>query len=839
MKKLLWIGLLFLSMSLLFFIPIFNIPDYIIGIAFLAAGIIINTIGFWKHEFKKINLRYLLLIIPLLICIFIVPFPYSLGPIVITIAALIYICLHFLGKQNLNWITLGVGFSGFVISVQTLFLPVYTIFVTHGHRVDILSPVVSWIANVLGLNTSVNNGIIFIQTFSHNYPVTTTWEKLGFFPWFNILIGALVLFLFFSDYKKIAKYILVFFAISGIYIIFRFVIVLYIFTQIRDISLFWNQIFLTLSFVPFVFLLVRYLKLKDLKIDLSCFSELKIKKTQVFAAIFAFIFIFSLVGAFAFQDPGTKKQGRVLIDELHSDWETTEIPLDKEWYGMLSTYNYYSWAEWLDKYYTVERNLEDYLTYDLLKNYDILILKCPTDPYTNQEIGDIVKFVKAGGGLYLIGDHTNVFGMNYYLNQISEEFGISFLIDSTYELGTGMTSTYEPDVLLPHVIVQNMEKFEFLTSCTLSAPINSENVIIGNRLLGEPGTYSTVNFFRETREALDIEYGLLLQVAAVKHGNGRVLAFTDSTCFSNFCMFMDGGYKEFNLGVIEYLNRENKYSYLNNLFLLISVFSLVAFLFFLRKEKKIMIIYVLFTAGILAFSLAAPTFSYINSENYKTPMEHSDYPKVAFEQEYSDAKILHSSILDDINVKNRFSTFFVWIQRVGLFPSVHNSLDEAIAQGDTVVIINPIKSFKDTKDLEDYVNYGGNLLVMDSILNAKSTANELLEKFGIYLDYETIVYTLYNSSNESIYANDSNYTGVGNIVTPYLSIKGEADQLFTKENNTFVVIVNRGEGKLVVVVDSYTFTDKILGGTFTEPDSELRKIYDLQYYIFEEILFNQ
>ena len=382
-----------------------------------------------------------------------------------------------------------------------------------------------------------------------------------------------------------------------------------------------------------------------------------------------------------------------------------------------------------------------------------------------------------------------------------------------------------------------MKKFEFLTSCTLSAPITSENVIIGNRLLGEPGTYSTENFFREHREALDIEYGLLLQVAAVKHGEGRILAFTDSTCFSNFCMFMDGGYKEFNLGVIEYLNRENKYSYLNSVLLIIGIISLAISLILLRKEKKAMMIYVLFVSGIIAFAVAAPIFSYVNHENYKMPTAHSNYPKVAFEKEYSNIEIQIIPTLANIGTKNIFSTFFVWTQRVGLFPSVHGTLEEAIVEGDTVVIINPTKSFEDTKALEDYVVSGGSLLVMDSITNPGSTVNELLKNFGVQLNYETTVYPLYNSSNESVH-NDSNYTSVGSIVTPYLSITGETDQIFTKDNKTFIAVVNIGKGKLVVVVDSYTFTDSVLGGTFTEPDSELRKIYDLQYYIFEELLFN-
>jgi len=828
MKRLLWPGIFFLSTSWLFFIPIFNIPDYNIGITFLIIGILFSTFAFWKQDFKKLDKKYLIILLPLILSIYIIPLPYSIGPIVLTIATLLYGALSISDNEKANWVVLGVSFSGVVLTIQTMFLPVYSIFVSHGHRVDALSSLISSAGNLLGLKTSVNSGILFVQTNEQTLAITTTWEKLGFFPWFNILIAALLVFFFLSKNKKIAKYIIIFILISAIYLVLRYILIILIFVQQRNMSLLWDQMLLVVSFLPFVFLIMKFLALDKIKLDLDGFKKFKLDKKQIAAMLLTFIFIFSLVGAFAFQDPGTEKQGRILIDELHSDWEDTVRPIDKEWYGMLSTYNYYSWAEWLDKYYTVERNEDKTLTSSLLSNYDILILKCPTNLYSNQEIEDIVQFVEDGGGLYLIGDHTNVFGMNFYLNLVSENFGITFLTDSTYEIGTGMTSNYEPDPLFPHPVVQNMEEFGFLTSCTLTAPINSESVIIGNRLLGEPGTYATENFFRESRESLDIEYGLLLQVAAVKHGEGRVLAFTDSTCFSNFCMFMDG-YKDFNLGVIEYLNRENTYSYLNNIFTATAIISLIIALYIMKNEKKANILFILLLVGILAFSCATPIFTSINSSNYQFPSASSDYTNICFEQEHSNTKIKHNPNTGFTSENNLYGTFFVWVQRVGYFPSLEKRLTDAMDNGDAVVIINPIKSFADEEieKITGYVKQGGEILLMDSALNTESTANELLQNFGIWLNYEVTNQRVYNASSTD---------SIGNITTPYLTIIGGEQTYLTERNETSIAVTELGEGKIVVVVDSYTFSDNILGGTFTEPDEDLRRIYNIEYYLFEELL---
>jgi len=832
MKRLLWLSLFFLSTSWLFFIPIFTLPDYNTGLIFLIIGILFSALAFWKHDFKKLDKKYLVILIPLLISLFIIPFPYSLGQIILTIGVLLYSIKNCLFKnEKANWILLGISFSGVVLTVQTLFLPIYAILVSHSHRVDFLSPIVSLAGGLLGLKTSLNNGVVFIQTSEHTWPFTTTWEKLGFFPWFNILIGALLFFFFLLKVKEIGKYLLGFFLLSGVYFILRYVFVIFVFTQTADIKLFWDPIFLSITFIPFALLLIRFAPLHDLNLNLDCFKEFRLDKNRAVAMLLVLLFVFSLVGAFVFQDPGTEKNGRILIDELHSNWEDTTREMDKDWYGMLSTYNYYSWAEWLDKYYTVDRNLNNTLSSQLLSNYDILILKCPTNLYSDEEVKDIVQFVYDGGGLYLIGDHTNVFGMNYYLNQVSENFGITFKTDATYELGTGMTSIYKPDVIFPHPIVQNMEQFDFLTSCTLSAPITSENVIIGNRLIAEPGTYSTENFFREYTGSPDVEYGLLLQVAAVKYGKGRVVAFTDSTCFSNFCMFMDG-YKSFNLGVMEYLNRANAYSYLNNVFAGMAIITLILSIYVLREEKKTMIIFLFLISGLLSFSVAAPVFSHVNRINYSLPSAHSDYTKVCFDGEHSDSVIAHRSYLEFFGSHKLYGTFFVWIQRVGCIPSLEKTLHDAINEGDVVVIINPVKSFEreEIDAIADYIENGGGVLLMDSVLNTDSTANELLQNFNILLSYETSDHMLYNR-NTTV----SNLS-IGSISAPYLTISGREDVFVTENNETSIAVVEIGKGKIVVLVDSYTFSDNVMGGIFTEPDESLRQIYNTEFYIFEELL---
>ncbi|HEC81342.1 MAG TPA: hypothetical protein ENI42_02800, partial [Thermoplasmatales archaeon] len=515
------------------------------------------------------------------------------------------------------------------------------------------------------------------------------------------------------------------------------------------------------------------------------------------------------------------KDGRVLIDELHSDWENTTRPMDKGWYGTMSVYNYYSLTEWLKHYYQVDINTNRTLSSDLLGDYDILIIKCPTNPFNKSEVDAVVNFVAEGGGLYLIGDHTNVFGMNYCLNQIADNFGIHFNFDSTYDYPTGNLSVYRSSIL-PHPIVQHVSEFSFLTSCTLNAPLQAENVIIGYGLLNRFGTYSTPYFFRETWNTPDVEVGYFLQTVALKYGKGRVVAFTDSTVFSNFAMFMDG-YPNFTLGTMEYLNRENLFPYLNALFWIASLAAAAFSFYLLRRENRFKILLTFLVIGLFSFSIAAPTFTTLNEFYYPLPLPQTDFSRVCFVQSYSDFDITPQPSVTPLY--KQFDTFFIWTQRVGFVPSVEETLKDAVAKGDVVVIINPVKTFslEDKRLISRYLENGGNLILMDSVLNQDSTANQLLGfLYGDALKLQVV------TSPHTLRIGNS--TGGQNIsiLDPYLAIIGSGltYSVLDDVNRTFVVVKEYGEGRVIVVVDSYSFSNAVMGGSFTVPDETQRAVYE-------------
>jgi hypothetical protein len=834
LKQLLWLGFILTSASWLFFIPVFNEPDEKTGFILLILATLCNIYGFWKTKPVYFKERYIVLLIPLILSIIVIPYPFNIGVILFTIGYIISIILYkYSTNEKINIIIKGVFFTGFVLVAQAAMFPFYKILTSRVHQVDIFSPITSFLGNILRLTTSVNNGIVFVQTIQQTYPFTVTLEKLGFFMWFNILIGAIILFILFFNKRKILLHVVVFLTISIIYLFLRLIIFIHFYINTIEMEIFWNPWYMLLSFLPLGLLFMKILPLNNNKSEKKTVIILKLSKKNVTAMILIFILIFSIVGAFAFQDPGSIKNKRILIDEYHSEWEKSDKPLDKQWYGMLSTYNYYSWVEWLNHYFYVERNINETLTPELLSSYDILILKCPTNPYSDEEIKAIVGFVENGGGLFLIGDHTNVFGMNTFLNTVSKNFGLTFKTDATYELGSGNLTIYKPPEILPHTIVQNIKQFDFMTSCTLDAPFFSENVIVGNRLICEPGTYSTENFFSESVATTESEFGFFLQSAAVKHGKGRVVAFTDSTVFSSFSVFTDG-YQGYSLGVLDYLNRTNTYAYLNTVFLSLAVILFILLVYLLKKERKIKIAIIFFFISLLSFSTAIPVFSYINTVKYQLPSSLTDYKKVCFVQEHSNFKISLKPSLIIPEEEQEYGTFYVWTQRIGFVPCVEPLLKDALQKENIIVLINPIKSFseEDIKLVSNFIENGGKMLVMDSITNSRSTTNELISNFGMWINKKSSNLTLFDDKNKAT------------ILRPYLSISGGENVYFDEKNETQISVMNfynQSSGKngtIVVVVDSYTFMDANMGGVFNEPNKNQLKIFETEFFIFEELLKN-
>lgn len=802
----LWPALFLLSTGWLFLLPVFTRPNYWAASALILCGVALSVLAVRRTHIEKLDRRYAVFAIPLTISAIFIPFPYNLGAALLAIG----IAMGCVERRTV-FIGLGLAFSGIILTVQTAVLPFYYAFAARYHSAGAASPIANLFMKAMGLQTHLNGGTVFTRGGVQVRPISVAWDKLALLPILLILLGG-VLMLLFASRRKLR--IITFLATVAIYALLRFVFMVLVYNETSKLSIFWNPVVTAVSLAPLFLVLVILVPLDNL----PHFGPLQMKKRSWLLAGAAFLCVFLLLGAWGYQDPGIQKRGRVLIDEKHSNWERTTEKYDTKWYGEKSGYNYYCLYTYLDSYYHVERNFKP-LSPTVLSRCDILLIKTPTEQFAPEEVESIERFVEGGGGLFLVSDHTNVFGMSNFINPIAKSFGLRFRYDVTYDLSTGSLTEYRSQALMPHPIVGRMPTFLFGSSCSLEAPLGADGVIVGYGLKSMYADYSERNFFPAVPETSDMDFGLNLQAAAVTHGRGRVFAFTDSTVFSNFWMFMPGK-PELLLGTIQWLNRKSSLSSINLVFLLLGLVFLVITIYLCFKGRGVTAVLVVLSAGFLAVPVGSGVFNSMNRSGYPVPQPRTKLTRVCFEQEHSDFAL--PTLLEGFNspAQRKYNTFYVWNQRLGYVPSVRGSLEEALADADLAVIINPEKHLTavERRHIIRYVQTGGRLLVLDKA-NRKSTANEILGMFGMSIDNRPV------GQQEIAY-------GPNLIVstTPQAcSVGGGQPIISTDDGKAIFSVARKGRGMVGVFCDSHLFCDAVLGDVSAFPTEAQVRISELEF----------
>ena len=731
--------------------------------------------------------------IPTALIIFIVPYPYNLGFALLSLG--IIIAFLFPLKPAINRISFSFLTTGIIWIVLSLIIPLYYVINCRYHQIGGISIAVEFILKLFSLEVYREGSNLYIQSLPDTSWITVTMEKLGLYFSLLFFAGSSIVIILFKRQKR-AQTVMKLFLIQLAYVILRFTFLTLLYLNYEKVSLFWNRWVEIITFLPLVYILIKFLPIEvvDLK-GVIRFEKFSYNKKQLYAIIYVFLFVFLTVALFLFPDPGNLKNGRLLLDEKHSDWEWTEEKFDTTWYGKKSCYNYYCLADYIGHYYQLKRNF-DIITDEVLKEYDLLIIKTPTSLFAEDEIRSIKKFVNDGGGLLLIGDHTNVFGTSTFINPIANQFGLHFNYDCTYDFKTGSLSVYKPSRFYSHPVVQSMPTFLFGTSCTLQAPLLADNVMIGYGLKSVYLDYSQKNFFSTQNETTSMNYGLFLQSAGIKYGKGRVLAFTDSTVFSNFWIFMPGKPELF-LGFLNWLNRSNSLWSLKLFLILIIAVVLWLAIKKIRKNNISEKVYLIIGAGGLAFILSYFAFSLLNSTTYSLPEPHTNYYRISVDNEYSTLEMPILSLTFD--VEDSYNTFYLSMQRLGYFPGISGSLEDALDKNDLVIIINPEKDFtqKMIKKITAFVDNGGKLLILQNDINNNLTSGQILSTFKA--DFRIL-------SEEGF---------------PSLSYSG------------------KGDGGIYVMNDSKLLNDINMGNSNAIPNNDQQKNYRLAYDIIDYIVTNK
>ena len=148
--------------------------------------------------------------------------------------------------------------------------------------------------------------------------------------------------------------------------------------------------------------------------------------------------------------------------------------------------------------------------------------------------------------------------MNTYLNDIARHFGFTFRNDLLFRIGDPYKQAYQPP-RVAHPIVQHVPPMHFAVSCSIDPGWSLGRMVIRNTgLWSLPPAYHESNYHPQAEYAPEMQYGAWCQLWSTTYGSGRVLAFADSTLFSNFCVFQPGK-AELLRGMLDWLNHTSPF----------------------------------------------------------------------------------------------------------------------------------------------------------------------------------------------------------------------------------------------------------------------------------------
>ena len=821
MRTRLWCSVYLLTVSWLFAVPYYVQPRVPIWIALLVAG---SLLAAWAFRPVRVSVTRAgaAFLVPVVLAALLVPHPFNAG---LAVAAVGLVCI--VVSRRTASAGAGLVVAGSVLTAQSVVVAAYYVVAPRARDLGPLGALAGAGLRLVGASARVGPEGLLLDNGMHTITYGLTPDMFAVLALGVFAVGgccALLLCAGRGKWRRVAALL----GATAVYAVVRFMLLALMFAATGRIDLFWSPVVTALSLVPLPLLLALFLGAR-LRRDFPVHDP-PLGNWRFWVAVASTaLSVFALLGVFGFHDPGVHKQGRVIMDEGHSNWEWSTRAYDTTWYGQKSGYNYNCFYRYLDLFYDMKHN-NGPITDQLLSNCDVLILKPLTKPLTAQEIDAIVRFVSAGGGLFLIGDHTNVFGSSTYVNALAQKFGLRFNDDATYELTQGRLSEYQPPPAFPHPIVQHLPDFLFATSCSLTVSPRADAVITGYGLKALPADYSQQNFFPSVTDAPDMRFGLMLQGVAVRYGRGRVAAFTDSTVFSNFWMFMPGK-PELALSYVDWLDRTNTWLGAAWVPLLFALGLAVPFSLVAPRLSRRDIVSALVVGALFAIPAAVHGYAQLDRRWYPLPDARRDYVKVCFERQYSKFALPSTWAGFTADASQSLQTFFVWNQRLGYVPSAEGTLDGALSDGDVVVIANPQRKpdAHTIARVAAFVKRGGRLLVLGDDADA-GDANAFLEPFGM---------TIGPSPAPAGAACESQRGGRLRLASPAGIVSGGTSLVATTTGQSVCSCSASGDGKVVAFSDRALFFNASLGDVSTIPNDQQRLIGRLEFSLMRFLADNE
>jgi len=458
---------------------------------------------------------------------------------------------------------------------------------------------------------------------------------------------------------------------------------------------------------------------------------------------------------------------------------------------------------------TLYMNLTDYTTVTEIQNItsadlnraSIFVVANLNVSFTKHEQAIIWEFIHKGGSLLVIGDHTNVGGIQNPLNELLAPVGIRFRFDAALpfdEKFKWLTCTH----LLYHPItfpITSLDELQYGIGASLDISSSSFPIIIGTSALSDEGNQSNgdIAFLGDYEYNKGEQLGDVILVAGAYYGQGKVLVFGDTSSFQNPALPFSYQFVQSSFTWLSSRQTGTTITIQIGISMILLVGAILVYYVFKDRTISFALFPVLLCISLLLTASINPAL--INTENNDLTGNI-----VSIDASHNERFTIDSFTETSLNGLN------LNLQRNNLLPILLREFSQRKIMASDILIFNaPTKAFtpEEVTVLQSYMTTGG-VVILATGYDDKDASLPLLKAFDVDIGSTPLGPVPYVESNLSLYQNEPRFVDSWPVM--FKENQTISYYNFTWGNLTFhlVVFIKHGDGGLLVISDSQYLLDK-------------------------------
>jgi hypothetical protein len=344
--------------------------------------------------------------------------------------------------------------------------------------------------------------------------------------------------------------------------------------------------------------------------------------------------------------------------------------------------------------------LETEIEKETLHDADLVVIINPGATFSEETKETLYAFVRAGGGLLVLGDHTNIGGIMDAVNDLTVPLGLSLAFDSAVSSDPGWSRTLR--ALPPFSGRFRSISIPVSIGASVDAAVHPTvaPLLVGRRAFSDPGDPDNMERALLGNLAFDRgeRYGEVV-LAAVRHlGRGKVALFGDTSPFQNSALGLS---HEFAGAVARWLTNRTG-SWRVPCTSLLALVLVLASALVLRRSTVV-------SAGAVVLAVAA---GMLCADAILVPLDptgRAEGPTALVDAAHGNLirwEPLHDSGVEGLGVN---------LARAGFLPFIRHEgpISPPPSPRSVIVSVSPTRGFepRETRDLLEWLAGGGGLII--------------------------------------------------------------------------------------------------------------------------------